>query len=152
MADSLERIKEVLDAGMCGEDYVDEEYYIKECYIHDPIALDYQMLPVAVIKPSDERRVDVFVQEDEAVDQISIYLLPAPIARAKEYTVPSDATTAMADRASRLIREDPTFGARVINAQIIGSTFRQPGWTSGGDVHSVEIRVEVRQRALWRNV
>ena len=153
MSDSLMRVRGVLEAGLTTEQDSSEPWYIKTWYINDPIAFDYRELPFAIVKPSDERRVDTFVQSDTERDSISVWFFPVPINRARDMeneVNPAIETIAIADRAARLIRQDPTFGANVINAQVLGSTFRQPGHVEGGDIHVIEMRLEVMQRALWR--
>ena len=147
--DTIIQVEEILRAGMTTDKDSSESWYIHKWYTKDPISLDYRELPIGIIKPSNQNRVDQYVQEDTEVDLVKIYLYPRPINRASNVDDPTESINAMVKRASRLIRRDPTFGARIVDAQVTGTLFRQPGFTEGGVVHNAEMQVQVRQRELW---
>ena len=64
---------------------------------------------------------------------------------------PKDRLDQISDRIFRLIRRDPTLNRLpdVYDAQIMGSTPRQPGFVGGAEVHSVEVQIQTRARVLW---
>ena len=152
-------IRDTLKAGMTDNVEETNNYYIKKWYINDPVALDVGMFPFALIKPDDSGRSDLYVQEDAAVDDYVIHFFPKPITRIpEEETSPARQTEDMIDRAIELLREDPTLGyegahdvaRRIYDVQVIGSTFKQPGFVGEGVYHSAELRVQAKRRAPWR--
>lgn len=149
MAQALITVREVLEAGMTTNSDPSDLWYIKTWYVNDPIALDYPEYPFAVIKPGDPTRVDQYVQEDTAINPVIIIFFPTPINVAADYGGPANEQIAMRDKAVELLRRDPTQGHRVFDTQVMGSVFRQPGFTEGGVVYSAEVRCQLKQRALW---
>ena len=149
MQNTLDTLEEILVEGMTTEQE-SEDWYIKRWYINDPLELDYRELPIGVIKPTNEGNLDQYVQEDTEVNDVTIYLYPSPINRAKYSNVPSSEAISMVSRVRRLIRRDPTLDRTVVDAQVLSSIFRQPGFTeNGGAIYNSEVRVQIRRRDLW---
>lgn len=142
-------IRAVLEGGM-GDD--NQLWYVKTWFTKDPVRFDLSDMPAGIIIPENPRRVDQYVQEDTEIDDIVIHLFPKPAEHVINTELADDQMEAMVDRAIRLIRQDPTLGRRVIDAQVSGTVFKQPGFISSGRLYSAEIRVQIRQRVLWRIV
>ena len=150
MADTLSMVREALEAGMTTGVAPTESYYVKTWYESDPLEFPYQALPAAVVRPGDAHRVDQYVQEDTEVDPVVIHFYTTPISRASQAQVATAAQVAMVDRATVLLRRDPTFGSRVYDGQVTGSVFRQPGFTESGVVHTAEVRFVAKRRVPWQ--
>ena len=129
--------------------YKDERFFIKTWYIDDPIAFDYRDLPLAVIVTDNPTREDQYVLLDNEVIPITIYFFVSAINRAKDYRISSRAVKEMYDRASRLIRQDPTMDHKFYNVLIDGSVLRRPGFTQSGDVNSLELKLRALRRIAW---
>ena len=149
MAETLNLVHDVLEIGMTTNRLATESWYIKTWYLNKQLAFDYRALPLAMVTPDDEHREDQYVQEDTEVDLIVVYFFPQAVDRAQDIDVPNASVVAMIDRASVLLRADPTLGEEVYDGQITGATFRQPGFTDGGVVHSAELRYRAKRRAPW---
>ena len=136
--------------------YVNEPFYIKRWYINDPIRYSYGDLPFAVIKPSNENLTTLYAQEDTEIDTVVVTFFPTPITRVERYQLPAGTSADLIDRASRIIRSDPTFRLeghpRVFSAQITSSVFKQVGFTGNETAHVAELHLEVKQRSQWRFV
>ena len=178
MAESLRYVLNVLSKRMSQDHMKLEPWYVKTWHRNDPLQFDLRELPMAVVKPGEERRVDLYVQEDSVVDSIKVYFYPQTINRVKsaldkkktalqlesDIDTPANMAIDMIERAGRIIRSDPTLGyndlvpgttdplpsdSYVINTQVTGSTFNQAGFIDSGTVYSAELNLEVTRRALW---
>ena len=148
--ETLLRIHEILEAGMTtGHD--NDEYYIKTWYRNDPIGYDARELPFAVITPGNSHRVSQYVDEDTSIDPVTVHFFPDAISVQSKAQEVTDTLNGMADRASLLIREDPTLGVvDIYDAIPTGTTPHQPGFTgSGSTAHSIELQIEVKRRVPW---
>ena len=161
----MELLRDTLEAGMTTGVAETEDYYIKDWYINDPLIMDVRDFPFALIKPDDTSRADLYIQEDAAVDDYVIHFFPTPIARVprdvRGQIEPSKQMEEMIDRAIELLREDPTLGhtrnnvndpiaRRLYDVQIVGSSYKQPGFVGEGVFHSAELRIQAKRRAPWR--
>ena len=129
--------------------YANERFFIKSWYIDDPIAFDYRDLPLAVIVTDNPNRQDQYVLLDNEVIPITIYFFVEAINRARNYRTGTRAVKEMYDRASRLIRQDPTMDHKFYNVLIDGSVLRQPGFIQSGDVNSLELKLRTLRRVAW---
>ena len=133
--------------------YKNRAFYIKNWYINDPIRVQYSDFPFAVVKPTGAHRIDQYVQEDTEIDNVTVSFFPEPIQRVENYADPSGESVAMIDRASLIIRANPTFlnqgQPRIVNAQFTGSVFNQPGFIGNETAHSAAIHIEVKRREQW---
>ena len=155
---ALDNVERVLSRYMTGTTdipnrYRRQKFYVKNWYQNDPIRLEYSDFPFAVIKPTNENRVDQYLQEDTVTEFITVTFFPAPIARVERYKDPSGQSVAMIDRATRIIRSDPTFSKsdkpQVVEAQVISSVFRQPGFIGTEAAHVAELHLEIKQYVPW---
>lgn len=177
--DTLRVVRNRLDAGMTTHpvdmmSYEDELYYIKTWFVNDPMEWNDGDLPTGVIMPSDEHRVDQYVQEDTEIDSLTIFLYMRQISRVRRRNslitnpmLTNASMTAMVNRATSILRDEPTYthlptflrgtsavlvdhtSDNVIQGQVLSSQFRQPGFTSGGTVYMAEIRYQVWRRVPW---
>lgn len=129
--------------------FSNKPFFIKTWYIDDPISFEYQDLPLAVITTDSPTRTDQYVLLDNEVTPVTIYFFPPAINRAKDYKIGTRATKAMYDRASRLIRIDPTMNNKFYNVLIDGSVIRQPGFTGSGDINTLELKLRTMRRLAW---
>ena len=148
ITESKNTLRDVLYQGMTSG-HEDADWYIKTWFTRDPTTFTLSDLPVGLILAGSQSRVDLYVQEDSENDDVVIHFFPIGINRAVNYAVGQDAVEAMVERCIRIIRVDPTLGHQVYSAQVMGSTFRQPGMISNMRVHSGEVRVQMKQRAPW---
>ena len=151
MAQALMVLQAVFEAGMT-TGHEDEEWYVKTWRIHDPVTFDVQDMPIGVLIPDNENRVDQYVQEDTEVDTLSVHLFPKAAEYVTDIIAAQEQLVAMVDRATRVVRQDPTLGHRVYDAQVMGTSFRQPGFIDNSRVHSATMRVQLKQRVLWDSV
>ena len=129
-----------------------EIWYIKTWHVNDPFRFDSRELPMAIIKPGNVRREDMYVQEDTEYQDLSIHFFSLSVRKVVEIAGQNEAIQAMIRRAIDTLRVDPTLGHQVIGSRILGATPKQPGFIEGhGQIHSTELRWQGWHRRLWRN-
>ena len=188
MAETLRIIENRLRAGMTDFMRTDENdneiraenqsYYVKTWFRYDPLQWDYKWIPFGVIMPTGEHRLDQYVQEDTEIDALTIYLYTSQIKTARGGAVikPTTDMVAMVDRATLVLRDEPTYthlpsflagtgveleemvdgeseqrftSRNIINAQVLGSQFNQVGFVGGSPAYKAEIRYQVWRRVEW---
>ena len=147
--DILEIIRDVLAAGMTTGVAETELYYIKTWYVNDPIIFEPKETPLGLILPEQMSRLNQYVQQDTELDPIGIYLFPKVVYNTSEGIQAALAVNAMADRAMRLLRADPSLGGRVVDVGVRGSLPKQTGFVGRSTVYSTEVKIDVRRRVLW---
>ena len=146
---TLEAVRDKLRAGMSNKIYQNEHWFVRTWHINDPVEFDVRQLPIAIVKPDNEQRLDQYVQEDTAQHNLTVYFYPRAINRGADGSIPGRQTVAMIDRATRIIREDPTFDSSFYDVQVVGSTFRQPGVVESALLFSSEMKIVAKSRTPW---
>lgn len=153
MQETLELVRDTLEAGMTTGVGDSEDYYVKTWHIGSQMKWRPKDMPLALIKPEEEHRVDQYVQEDTEVDTVVVSFFPIAIRRATDDAVydANDKTVAMVDRATMILRRDPTLGHEIYDGQIVSSLFRQPGYIDqGATIHTAELRFQAKRRSPWQ--
>lgn len=132
-----------------------EPYYVKTWKLRSPISFDAVDLPLALVNSSLPNRADQYVGEDTQLTPIIINFFSRPVYRARnggvdEVNAANAECEAMVDRATDLIRADPTIGARFYDCQVTGATARQPGWFGNSQYPGAEMQCQAKRRRPWR--
>ena len=148
-SDMLTLVRDTLEAGM-STSQEDEDWYIKTWHIRNPMALDVNSLPLGIVVSDGPSRREQYVGEDTQVFDITVYFFSTPVTNTTQIDDANIHTEAMIDRATDLLRVDPTLSGEVYDIQVVGSIPRQPGFMGNATYPGAELKCQAKRRRPWR--
>lgn len=129
------------------------DYFVRTFYSGDPLALPSIETPACAVIPSQPSpREAVFVGMDTVTETFKIrFYQPATrkVAEAVEVAAGMTRLIAMFEKASLVLRTDPTFGSVFVSSKIINIEPLLSGVADANAYRACEITFQVTNRALW---
>lgn len=152
--ETLQHIRDILIPGMT-DNQEDAPWFIKTWLINRPIGYEVVDLPLGILASEGPSRRPQYVQEDTQVFDITLHLFSKPVYEMRSpegVNLVENANIeveAMIDRATDLIREDPSLGGEFYDCMVSGTVPRQPGWLGNATYPGAEIKLQALRRRPW---
>jgi len=150
---TIDTVLQMLANGMTNGHSEADDFFVRTWYTNDPLGLPSMEVPAgSVIASSPSPRDDVFVGEDSITETLHIrFYQPALRKSAEPAEIAAGMTRiiSMIEKASVILRTDPTFGSTFVYSKIINIEPLISGVSEANAYRVCEITFETLSRRLW---